>query len=181
VQRFRDMVSRIKIPVTIEVEDRNVARGYREGAGSNLQFWATDITMDSAIPAHRMDISNRNYEVQMQENIRPVRMVDGYLDYTDGTLSQTSYGSIDYMEILKDMALNRIQRATYENGDSMIISVPLDIFTAAALGTGSFPSQIGHWVDTITGDATHSGYSLPRPLMVTEMTYTRDMVTLRFN
>jgi len=196
VINFRNWIDRIRIPVTIEVNERRVVRAYRDSRtwqstrvkkgkneevnGVDQMIQTEDLTMEGTTQKHTLDPLNSVYSMSRADNVKPIERVDDYESYesVSGSLSRTDQ-SIKYTEVLKSMAKQRLIEQVFDSNDSVQITIPLELGSTAYIRAANFPLSIGDWIDTISADSgKHAGYSLPRPMMVTGITYSQEDITI---
>lgn len=191
---FKDVVNRVIIPITIEVDNRLVVEVKRvqrilktPALGIQSMFEVTDVTGDpvSAVNNLTYDYRQHSYEMIVEDNFRPMKRVAALQTYEDGELIIIT-DEVNFIDELKEIAKRRHSDIVFSDGSSMTLTIPIELaFEAGKLGV-KLPTTLGNWLQEIkaspeSGHREFSGYSLPRPLSVMGATYTNTDVTFSFS
>jgi hypothetical protein len=184
IEQFLATVDRLFLPVTVEVDDREVALAeqIQQTGGVDAMFYVSDVTATGSNPGFSYAHRDHQYAHRLFDQIKPIKRVDDIGDFSTGTYTyspRVDGVEVDMQDILQKQAKTELTSAIFNDGSSMDFVLPIELITYL-LGKG-FPISFGDWLDTITGQANvFAGYELPRPLMVAGQSYTQTELRITY-
>jgi len=177
INRIKNSVDFFHIPVTLEIENRVVVVVTKDDA-AGIPTFSSRVLQDSEL----QETNNDSVIYEVRDDLRPIEFLFGFDSYSDTTGIELKTEKASFQtsmeNILIDIGETTLKEASFNDGSSMSIQVPLEILPK--LGS-TFPQDIGDWVDTIDGDSGNAGYGLNRPLILKSKSYSIDSVTLNFS
>jgi len=173
LEQIEDLVTFIKIPVVLEVDDRDL---YLATISEYPSFSISASKVDPELVEYNL-VEDR-VEVETFEDLHPLKRKTGFDFYSSGAGIDT----VDDEDLFEDQMISEVtDRAKMINnssGNRLTLSIPTELF--AELGS-SFPKEIGDWINEIQGDGTNFRWiSLGRNYILTGISYSLTDVVLEF-